>query len=139
MDFENGVIVKIYNSQVDHILVGGRLRHPQTKMGISSGPMTFFLENDPKGGPLDDFFPFSHTMFILIKQSYLYTQLHKHISVLFMDYISQINIQFGPSFFVAVCVVIILLMLCFPFPYVCVCVDQLFKYSISWLSSFQVL
>ena len=38
IDFENGVIVKIYKSQVDPILVGGRLRHPQTKMGISSGP-----------------------------------------------------------------------------------------------------
>ena len=34
--------------------------NPTTKMGISSGPMTFYfyfsLENDPKGGPLDDFF-----------------------------------------------------------------------------------
>ena len=40
MDFENGVIVKIYKSKVDPILVWGRLRHPQTKMGISSGPMT---------------------------------------------------------------------------------------------------
>ena len=38
MDFEKGVIVKIYKSQVDPILVGGRLRRPQTKMGISSGP-----------------------------------------------------------------------------------------------------
>ena len=43
MDFENGVIVKIYKSQVDPILVGGRLRRPQTKMGISSGPMTLIL------------------------------------------------------------------------------------------------
>ena len=41
-----------------------------------------------------------------------------------------------PFLFVAVFVVIILLMLCFLFPYVCVWVDQLFKYSISWLSSF---
>ena len=40
IDFENGVIVKIYKSQVDPILVGGRLRRPQTKMGISSEPMT---------------------------------------------------------------------------------------------------
>ena len=40
MDFENGVIVKIYKSLVDPILVGGRLRCPQTKMGISSGPLT---------------------------------------------------------------------------------------------------
>ena len=40
MYFENGVIVKIYKSEVDPILVGGRLRHPKTKMGISSGPMT---------------------------------------------------------------------------------------------------
>ena len=32
IDFENWVIVKIYKSQVDPILVGGRLRHPQTKM-----------------------------------------------------------------------------------------------------------
>ena len=39
MDFENGVIIKIYKSEVDPILVGGRLRRPQTKMGISSGPM----------------------------------------------------------------------------------------------------
>ena len=40
MDFENGVIVKIYKSKVDPILVWWRLRQPQTKMGISSGPMT---------------------------------------------------------------------------------------------------
>ena len=40
MDFENGVIVKIYKSKVDPILVEGRLRRPQNKMGISSGPMT---------------------------------------------------------------------------------------------------
>ena len=39
-DFENGVIVKIYKSKVDPILIGGRLRRPQIKMGISSGPMT---------------------------------------------------------------------------------------------------
>ena len=46
MDFENGVIVKIYKSYVDPILVGGRLRRPQTKMGISSGHMTLkFLTN----------------------------------------------------------------------------------------------
>ena len=38
MDFGNGVIVKIYKSSVDLILVGERLRRPQTKMGISSGP-----------------------------------------------------------------------------------------------------
>ena len=38
MDFENGVIVKIY--KVDPILVGGRLCLPKTKIGISSGPMT---------------------------------------------------------------------------------------------------
>ena len=40
MNFENGVIVKIYKSYVDPILVGGRLRRPQTKVGVSSGPMT---------------------------------------------------------------------------------------------------
>ena len=40
INFENGVIVKIYKSKVDPILVGGRLRRPQTKMGISSEPMT---------------------------------------------------------------------------------------------------
>ena len=42
MDFENGVIVKIYKSKVDPILIWERLRRPQTKMGISSGsgPMT---------------------------------------------------------------------------------------------------
>ena len=40
MDFENGVILKIYKPLVDLILVGGRLRRLQTKMGISSGPMT---------------------------------------------------------------------------------------------------
>ena len=40
MDFDNGVIVKIYKSKVDPNLVGGRLRCPQTKMGISSEPMT---------------------------------------------------------------------------------------------------
>ena len=34
------VILKIYKSQVDPIIVGGRLRRPPTKMGISSGPMT---------------------------------------------------------------------------------------------------
>ena len=113
MDFENGVIVKIYKSWVDPILVGVRLRRPQTKMGISSGPMTlkfwlsphfqicnfdngnsfksraplkrgqvckkwsswradpsakrwaifiFSFENDPKGGPSDDIFPFSRLM-----------------------------------------------------------------------------
>ena len=45
MDFENGVIHKIYKSKVDPILVWGRLRQPQTKMGISSGPMTF--DNHP--------------------------------------------------------------------------------------------
>ena len=41
IDFENWVIVKIYKSLVDPNLVGGRLRRPQTKMGISSGPMTY--------------------------------------------------------------------------------------------------
>ena len=40
MDFENGVIYKIYKSKVDPILIGGRLRRPQIKMGISLGPMT---------------------------------------------------------------------------------------------------
>ena len=40
MYFENEVIVKIYKSYVDPILVCRRLRHPQTKIGISSGPMT---------------------------------------------------------------------------------------------------
>ena len=42
MENENdiGVIVKICKSKVDPILVGGRLRLPQTKMGIPSGPMT---------------------------------------------------------------------------------------------------
>ena len=46
MDFENGVIVKIYKSKVDPILVGGRLRRPQTKIGISTGPMTLkFLQS----------------------------------------------------------------------------------------------
>ena len=40
MDFENGVIVKIYKSKVDPILIWGRLRRPKIKMGISSGPMT---------------------------------------------------------------------------------------------------
>ena len=44
------MIVKIYKSYVDPILVGGHLRRPQIMMGISLGP---------KGGPLDDFFPFS--------------------------------------------------------------------------------
>ena len=39
MHSENGVIVKIYKSQVDPILLRGCLRPPQTKMGISSGPM----------------------------------------------------------------------------------------------------
>ena len=47
MDLENGVIVKIYKSWVDPILVGGRLRRPQTKMGISSGPMTLKLLSKP--------------------------------------------------------------------------------------------
>ena len=32
IDFENGVIVKIYKSQVDPILVWGYLRQPKTKM-----------------------------------------------------------------------------------------------------------
>ena len=36
MGFENGVIVKIFKSYFDPILDGGHLRHPQTKMGISS-------------------------------------------------------------------------------------------------------
>ena len=40
MDFENGVIVKIYKFLVDLISAWGRLRRPQTKMGISSGPIT---------------------------------------------------------------------------------------------------
>ena len=40
MDFENGVIVKIYKSKVDPIFVWGRFRQPKTKMGISSEPMT---------------------------------------------------------------------------------------------------
>ena len=47
MDFENGMIVKIYKSQVDPILVGGRLRRPQTKMGISSEPMTLKFWQSP--------------------------------------------------------------------------------------------
>ena len=41
MDFENGVIIKIYKSKVDPILIWGRLRRPHIKMGISSGPMTY--------------------------------------------------------------------------------------------------
>ena len=41
MNFENGVIAKIYKSQVDPILFGGRLRRTKAKMGISSGPMTY--------------------------------------------------------------------------------------------------
>ena len=36
-DNDNGVIVKIYKSYVNSILVGGHLRRPQTKMGIPSG------------------------------------------------------------------------------------------------------
>ena len=44
---DNGAIVKIYKSQVDPILVGGRLRRPQTKMGISSGHMTLKLDTHP--------------------------------------------------------------------------------------------
>ena len=40
MDFKNGVNVMIYKSLVDPILVWGRLRRSQTKIGISSGPMT---------------------------------------------------------------------------------------------------
>ena len=51
MDFKNGLIVKIYKSQVDPILVGGRLRRPQTKMGISSGPDL----NDKSWTPLPSF------------------------------------------------------------------------------------
>jgi len=43
MDFENGVIFKIYKSLVDPILVGGRLGRPKTKRGISSGPMTLIM------------------------------------------------------------------------------------------------
>ena len=40
------MIVKIYKSLDDPILVGGRLRRPQTKIGISSGPMTLkFLQS----------------------------------------------------------------------------------------------
>ena len=39
MDFENKVIVKIRKSLVDPILVGVRLRRPQTKIGISTEPM----------------------------------------------------------------------------------------------------
>ena len=39
-DFENGVIVKIYKSQVDPILVWGCLHHPKNKLGIASGPTT---------------------------------------------------------------------------------------------------
>ena len=76
----------------------------------------FSLENDPKGGPLDVFFPFSHT-------SYLYTQTHFG-AVLVLHQPNQYLAQ-SQFFYVAVFVVIILLMLCFPFPYVCVCVDQL--------------
>ena len=83
----------------------------------------FSLGNDPKGGPLDDFFPFSHTLLILIKTSYLYTQTHFG-AVHGLHQPNQYLVRFQ-FFFVAVCVVIILLMLCFPFPYVCVCVDQL--------------
>ena len=47
MDFENGVIVKIYKSQVDPILVWGRFRRPHTKMGISSGPLTLKFGQSP--------------------------------------------------------------------------------------------
>ena len=47
IDFENGVIVKIYKSWVDPILIGGRLRRPQIKMGISSGPMTLKFWQSP--------------------------------------------------------------------------------------------
>ena len=46
-DFENGVIVKIYKSKVDPILIGGRLRRPQIKMGISSGPMILKFRQSP--------------------------------------------------------------------------------------------
>ena len=38
IDFENGVIVKIYKSLVDPISVWGRFCRPETKMGIFSGP-----------------------------------------------------------------------------------------------------
>ena len=34
------VIVKTFKSYVDPILIGGRLRCPQIKMGIFSGPKT---------------------------------------------------------------------------------------------------
>ena len=44
MDFENGVILKIYKFYVDPILVGGQLRHPQTKTGISSGLLTLTFD-----------------------------------------------------------------------------------------------
>ena len=47
VDFKNGVIVKIYKSYVDPILDGGRLRRKQTKMGISSGPMTLKFKQSP--------------------------------------------------------------------------------------------
>ena len=34
-DFENGVIVKIYKSQIDPILGGGRLRRPKLRWASS--------------------------------------------------------------------------------------------------------
>ena len=40
MDFDIGVIVKIYKFQVDPIFIGGHLHRPQIKMGSSSRPMT---------------------------------------------------------------------------------------------------
>ena len=47
MDFKSGVIVKMYKSNVDPILVGGHLCRPQTKMGISSGPMILKFWQSP--------------------------------------------------------------------------------------------
>ena len=71
MDFENGVIDKIFKSQVDPILVGGHLPHPQTKMGISSHLL------------------FTISLFKLLKQTCLYTQPNLDL----FQVSSNINIQ----------------------------------------------
>ena len=63
----------------------------------------FSLENDPKGGPLDDFLnKFLLVFYLFITFSHLtriiqpHIYIHRHILAPFMYYVSQFNIQLIP-------------------------------------------
>ena len=99
MENENdiGVIVKIYKSKVDALLVEGHLRRPQTKMGI--GWFTFFCWMKPYNLHMLYSFITSSPLTSIIQAHKIDSCIcmHRPIMAPFMYYVSQFNIKFIPS------------------------------------------